>query len=67
MKLSKEQKRGCKGIAIFAITNCFVFPLIHLFKGDFTWSDTLLYVGVTIIVAIVVGGFLTIGMRTPKQ
>lgn len=67
MKLSKEQKGACKGIALYAVMNCFGLPLIHLFKGDFSWDETLSYVVATIIVAVIFGGLLTIGMRTPKQ
>lgn len=33
MKLSKEQKGACKGIALYAVMNCFGLPLIHLFKA----------------------------------
>lgn len=67
MKFTEDQKRVCNGIGIYAITDCIVLPMIHIFKGDFSWSDTILYVAVTIAAAIIVGSFLIIGMKTPKQ
>ena len=57
MNLTKDQKRACNGIAIYAIMNCFSFPLIHLIKGDFSWSDTFLFVAITIVIGSLSAAF----------
>lgn len=67
MYITADQKKAIKGISIYAIANCFIQPLYHLIKGDFSWTDTIWYVGLTIAIAVVIGLFFVIGMRIPKQ
>ena len=66
MKLSKDQKNLIKG-SLAAWAGMIVAMALFAIFGKRTWSDTLwLILGVT-IAEIVVGLFLTLGSRVPKE
>ena len=66
MKLSKDQKNLIKG-SLAAWAGMIVAMALFTIFGKRTWSDTLwLILGVT-IAEIIVGLFLTLGSRVPKE
>ena len=66
MKLSKDQKNLIKG-SLAAWAGMIVAMVLFAIFGKRNWSDTLwLILGVT-IAEIVVGLFLTLGSRVPKE
>jgi uncharacterized membrane protein YdjX (TVP38/TMEM64 family) len=66
MKLSKDQKNLLKG-SLAAWAGMVVAMVLFAVFGKRTWSDTLwLMLGVT-IAEIVVGAFLVVGSRVPKE
>lgn len=66
MKLSKDQKNLLKG-GIAAWAGMIVATVLFAVFGKRTWSDTLwLVLGMT-IAEIIVGAFLTLGSRVPKE
>ena len=66
MKLSKDQKNMLKG-GLAAWAGMVVAMVLFAVFGKRTWDDTLwLILGVT-IAEIVVGVFLTLGSRVPKE
>lgn len=66
MKLSKDQKNLLKGgVAVWA--GMIVAMVLFAIFGKRTWSDTLwLVLGMT-IAEILVGVFMTLGSRVPKE
>lgn len=54
MSLSNDQRKVIKSIALYTLANIIVFPLFHWRKGDFNWSDTLLYWALITAVNIVI-------------
>ena len=66
MKLTKDQKNLLKG-GLAAWAGMIVAAALFAIFGKRTWSDTLwLMLGMT-IAEIVVGLFLTLGSRVPKD
>ena len=66
MKLSKDQKNLLKG-SLAAWAGMIVALVLFVIFGKRTWDDTLwLILGVT-IAEVIVGLFLTIGSRVPKD
>jgi len=66
MKLSKDQKNLLKG-GLAAWAGMIVAMVLFAVLGKRTWSDTLwLVLGMT-IAEIIVGAFLTLGSRVPKE
>ncbi len=66
MKFSKDQKNLIKG-SLAAWAGMIVAMALFAIFGKRTWNDTLwLILGVT-IAEIIVGLFLTIGSRVPKD
>ena len=66
MKLSRDQKNLLKG-GLAAWAGMIVAAVLFAVFGKRTWNDTLwLILGVT-IAEIVVGLFLTLGSRVPKE
>ena len=67
LKMTDDFKKGAKGILIYVITAIVVWPVFHLIKGDFDWEDTLLYIGLQLVVAVVVGAFFFFGSQIPEK
>ena len=67
LKMTDDFKKGAKGILIYVITAIVVYPVLHLIKGDFDWEDTLLYIGLQLVVAVVVGAFFFFGSQIPEK
>lgn len=67
LKATNDFKKGAKGILIYMVTAIIVYPVLHLIKGDFNWEDTLLYVGLSIVIAVVVGAFFFFGSQIPDK
>ena len=44
-----------------------VYPVLHLIKGDFNWEDTLLNLGLQLVIAVVVGAFFFFGSQIPEK
>jgi glucose uptake protein GlcU len=66
MKLSQDQKNMLKG-GLSAWAGMVVAVVLFAVFGKRTWDDTLwLILGVT-IAEIIVGAFLTLGSRVPKE
>ena len=66
MKLSKDQKNLLKG-GIAAWAGMIVAMVLFAVFGKRTWNDTMwLILGMT-IAEIIVGAFLTLGSRVPKE
>ena len=66
MKLSKDQKNLLKG-SLAAWAGMIVALVLFVIFGKRTWDDTLwLILGVT-IAEVIVGLFLTIGSKVPKD
>lgn len=66
MKLTKDQKNLLKG-GLAAWAGMIVAMVLFAIFGKRTWSDTLwLILGMT-IAEVIVGSFLTLGSRVPKE
>jgi len=66
MQLTKDQKNQLKG-SLAAWAGMVVAMALFVILGKRTWNDTLwLMLGVT-IAEIIVGLFLTLGSRVPKE
>ena len=66
MKLTKDQKNLLKG-SLAGWAGMIVAMVLFTIIGKCTWSDTLwIILGVT-IAEVIVGLFLTLGSRTPKD
>ena len=67
LKMTDDFKKGAKGILAYVITAILVYPILHLIKGDFNWEDTLVYAGLQLTVAIVIGAFFFFGSQIPEK
>ena len=66
-RMTDDFKKIAKGILIYVITTLVVYPVLHLIKGDFNWEDTLVYAGLQLVVAVVVGAFFFFGSQIPEK
>ncbi len=66
-RMTDDFKKIAKGILIYVITTLVVYPVLHLIKGDFNWEDTLVYAGLQLAVAIVIGAFFFFGSQIPEK
>ena len=68
MKLSKDQIRIIKSVAIYVGTTIVFYPLaMLLFDKPMTWNDFFLFAGITIGLGVLLGLFLTIGSIVPRK
>ena len=68
MKLDKEQKRVLKAVASSSLGFIIGYPLIMWIGGKLdSWIDALLWLGVGLCVAIVMGVFYVLGSKIPKK
>ena len=65
--MTDDFKKIAKGILIYVITTLVVYPVLHLIKGDFNWEDTLLNLGLQLVIAVVVGAFFFLGSQIPEK
>ena len=66
-QITDDYKKAFRGMLIYFIVSVIFFPLYHLIKGDFSWGDTLSYVILSLIVAVVVAVFFFFGFQIPKN
>ena len=68
MKLSKDQIRIIKSEAITVITFIVVYPLMMFLLGkQMSWGDFLWFAGIMIVIGVILGFFLTLGSKVPKE
>ena len=68
MKLSKDQIRIIKSVAIYVATTIVFYPLaMLLFDKPMTWNDFFLFAGIIIGLGVLLGLFLTIGSKVPRK
>ena len=68
MKLSKDQIRIIKSVAIYVATTIVFYPLAKLlFDKSMTWNDFFLFAGIIIGLGVLLGLFLTIGSKVPRK
>lgn len=68
MKLSKEQIRIIKSMAIYVGTMIVFYPLaMFLFDKPMTWNDFFLFAGIIIGLGVLLGLFFTIGSKVPRK
>lgn len=67
MKLSNDQKKIAKSIAILPICYIAYTIVFHLIKGDIDWMETLWLSLGLIVTAIVIGIFYILGSSIPKK
>lgn len=67
MNLSNDQCKVIKSIVLYTLANIIVFPVFHWRKGDFNWTDTLLYWALITAVNIIIALLFILGMKTPKN
>ena len=68
MKLDSEQKRVLKAISGSSLGFMIGYPLLMWIFGKLdSWRDVLIYLGVGLIVAVVMGVFYVLGSKIPKK
>lgn len=68
MKLDSEQKRVLKAISGSSLGFMIGYPLLMWIFGKLdSWRDALIYLGVGLIVAVVMGVFYVLGAKIPKK
>ena len=68
MKLSKDQKRLIKSIAISSGIFIVVYPLVTSIAGKpWTWYDILIFAGIAIAVFGIVGFLYVLGSTVPEK
>jgi biotin transporter BioY len=68
MKLDSEQKRVLKAISGSSLGFMIGYPLLMWVFGKLdSWRDVLIYLGVGLIVAVVMGVFYVLGAKIPKK
>ena len=66
--LDGEQKRVLKAISGSCLGFIFGYPLLMWVFGKLdSWKDALLYLGVGLAVAVVMGIFYVLGSKIPKK
>ena len=68
MKLDSEQRRVLKAISGSSLGFMIGYPLLMWVFGKLdSWGDALIYLGVGLIVAVVMGVFYVLGAKIPKK
>ena len=68
MKLSKDQIRIIKSLAIYVGTIIVFYPLtLFLFDKPLTWDEFFLFAGIIIGLGVLLGLFFTIGSKVPRK
>ena len=67
LKMTDDFRKALRGIVIYMITSIVVYPVFHLIKGNFSWEDTLLYTGLQIVIALLVGVLFYFGFQVPEK
>ena len=68
MKLSKEQKRLIKSVALYTGIFIVVYPLMTSIAGKpWTWYDILIFAVIAIVIFGVVGFLYVLGSKSPKK
>ena len=68
MKLDSEQKRVLKAISGSSLGFMIGYPLLMWIFGKLdSWRDPLIYLGIGLIVAVVMGVFYVLGAKIPKK
>lgn len=68
MKLDSEQIRVLKAISGSSLGFMIGYPLLMWVFGKLdSWRDALIYLGVGLIVAVVMGVFYVLGAKIPKK
>jgi biotin transporter BioY len=68
MKLDSEQKRVLKAVSGSSLGFIFGNPLLMWVFGKLdSWKDALLYMGIGLIIAVVMGIFYVLGSKIPKK
>ena len=68
MKLDSEQKRVLKAISGSSLGFMIGYPLLMWIFGKLdSWRDALIYLGIGLIVAVVMGVFYVLGAKIPKK
>ena len=68
MKLDSEQRRVLKAISGSSLGFMIGYPLLMWVFGKLdSWRDALIYLGVGLIVAVVMGVFYVLGAKIPKK
>ena len=68
MKLSNDQKRIIKSIAMYTGIFIVVFPLMTLVAGrHWTWGDFFIFAGIAILIYGLVGFIYVLGSKVPKK
>ena len=66
--LDSEQKRVLKAISGSSLGFMIGYPLLMWVFGKLdSWRDALIYLGVGLIVAVVMGVFYVLGSKIPKK
>ena len=66
--LDSEQKRVLKAISGSSLGFMIGYPLLMWIFGKLdSWRDALIYLGVGLIVAVVMGVFYVLGAKIPKK
>ena len=68
MKLSNDQKRIIKSIAMYTGIFIVVYPLMTLVAGkQWTWGDFFLFAEIAVLVFGLVGFIFVLGSKIPKK
>ena len=68
MKLDSEQKGVLKAISGSSLGFMIGYPLLMWVFGKLdSWRDALIYLGIGLIVAVVMGVFYVLGAKIPKK
>ena len=68
MKLDSEQIRVLKAISGSSLGFMIGYPLLMWVFGKLdSWRDALIYLGIGLIVAVVMGVFYVLGSKIPKK
>jgi len=68
MKLSKDQKRLIRSIALYTGIFIVVYPLVTSISGKpWTWVDFIIFAGIAIVVFGIVGFLYVLGAHVPEK
>ena len=67
MKLSDDQKKIAKGLAIYPIATFVTLVVYHLIKGNADWADILLQSITAMVVSILLAILFIFGSKTPEK
>ena len=68
MKLSKDQKRLIKSVAMYTGIFIVVFPLMTLVAGrSWTWGEFFIFAGVAVVIFGLVGLLYVLGSHVPEK